>query len=41
MGFSAHNDNMPADVEAALLNEILGDHAQAVDFDIWNGSRCN
>ena len=37
MGFSAHNDNMPADVEAALLNEILGDHAQAVDFDIWNG----
>lgn len=38
MGFSAHNDNMPADVEAALLNEILGDHAQAVDFDIWNGS---
>lgn len=38
MGFSAHNDNMPADVEAALLTEILGDHAEAVDFDIWNGS---
>jgi hypothetical protein len=37
MGFSAHNDNMPKDVEAALLNEILGDTAQATDEDIWQG----
>ena len=37
MGFSAHNDNMPADVEAALLAEILGDTAEATDMDIWQG----
>ena len=37
MGFSAHNDNMPKDVEAALLNEILQDTAQATDLDIWGG----
>ena len=37
MGFSAHNDNMPKDVEAALLNEILMDTAQATDLDIWGG----
>ena len=34
MGFSAHNDNMPKDVEAALLNEILSDTAEATDLDI-------
>ena len=37
MGFSAHNDNMPKDVEAALLAEILGDTAAATDLDIWQG----
>ena len=37
MGFSAHNDNMPKDVEAALLNEILADTAEATDLDIWQG----
>ena len=37
MGFSAHNDNMPKDVEAALLNEILQDTAQATDLDLWQG----
>jgi len=37
MGFSAHNDNMPKDVEAALLNEILSDTAEATDLDIWQG----
>jgi hypothetical protein len=37
MGFSAHNDAAPADVEAALLREILSDTAAAVDSDIWNG----
>ena len=41
MGFSAHNDNMPADVEAALLTEILGDTAEATDSDIWNGDASN
>jgi hypothetical protein len=37
MGFSAHNDNMPADEEQALLVEILADTAQATDSDIWIG----
>jgi len=37
MGFSAHNDKAPADVETALLAEILGDTAEATDLDIWQG----
>jgi len=37
MGFSAHNDNLPKDEEAALLAEILGDTAEATEEDIWNG----
>lgn len=41
MGFSAHNDNLPKDVEAALLNEILGDTAEATDADIWQGDATN
>ena len=38
MGFSAHNDNMPKDIETALLAEILADTAEAVDKDIWQGA---
>ena len=41
MGFSAHNDQVPADVEAALLGEILMDTAQATDKDIWQGDATN
>jgi len=41
MGFSAHNDNMPADVEQALIAEILMDTAEATDNDIWNGDSTN
>lgn len=37
MGFSAHNDNMPKDIETALLAQILGQTAEAVDSDIWTG----
>lgn len=37
MGFSAHNDSMPNDVEQALLAEILADTAEATDADIWQG----
>jgi hypothetical protein len=37
MGFSAHNDAMPKDVETALIAEILADTAEATDSDIWNG----
>lgn len=36
MGFSAHNDNMPTDVEQALLAEILEDQAVWLDGKIWN-----
>ena len=41
MGFSAHNDNMPADEEQALLVEILADTAQATDANIWTGDATN
>jgi hypothetical protein len=41
MGFSAHNDNPPKDVETALLAEILGDTAEATDQDIWQGDSSN
>jgi hypothetical protein len=41
MGFSAHNDNMPADVESALIAEILADTAEATDQDIWQGDSTN
>ncbi len=41
MGFSAHNDRMPADVDAALMAEILGDTAEATDADIWSGDGAN
>jgi len=41
MGFSAHNDNMPADVESALIAEVLMDTAEATDNDIWNGDATN
>ncbi len=41
MGFSAHNDNMPADVEAALLAEIAADSAEDTDALIWQGDASN
>jgi len=41
MGFSAHNDNVPADVESALIAEILMDTAEATDQDIWQGDSTN
>lgn len=37
MGFSAHNDVMPKDIETALIAEVLADTAEATDADIWNG----
>ncbi|OED37185.1 hypothetical protein AB832_05225 [Flavobacteriaceae bacterium (ex Bugula neritina AB1)] len=41
MGFSAHNDRMPTDVEEALLTEVLSDTAEATDSDIWSGDATN
>lgn len=41
MGFSAHNDSVPGDVESALIAEILADTAEATDQDIWQGNSTN
>lgn len=41
MGFSAHNDSMPSDVEQALIGEVLADTAEATDADIWSGTDVN
>lgn len=38
MGFSAHNDSIPTDVEQALLAEILEDQAVWLDGKIWTAS---
>lgn len=38
MGASSHNDMMPADIENAILTEILADTAQATDMQIWQGN---
>lgn len=38
MGFSAHNDSMPNDVETALLAEIMADGAETTDSNIWTGA---
>jgi len=37
MGFSAHNDSLPTDVESALLAEILSDTAEDTETNIWQG----
>jgi len=37
MGFSAHNNNLPTDVESALIAEVLADMAENLDYDIWQG----
>jgi hypothetical protein len=41
MGFSAHNDRMPADESQAFLAEMLADISEAVDQDIWQGDASN
>lgn len=38
MGFSAHNDSMPDDVEMAIISAILADTAEATDNQLWNGT---
>ena len=37
MGFSAHNDKMPKDVAAAIINEVVTSTVTEIDGDIWNG----
>ena len=37
MGFSAHNDRMPQDVEQAFLTEMMMSGAEKTDAQIWQG----
>lgn len=37
MGFSAHNDNLPATEQAAILDDMANRIARKVDVDIWEG----
>ena len=36
-GASAHNVNMASDIESAIITEMLAEHAQKIDDQIWNG----
>lgn len=38
MGASAFNERMPVDVETALLAEIMEEHSEYTDNNIWNGA---
>ena len=41
MGFSAHNDVMPRDIETALIAQVLGDVSEVTESDIWTGLNTN
>lgn len=41
MGFSAHNDNLPATEQAAILLEMGKVVARKVDVDIWEGNNAD
>ncbi len=41
MGASAHNDNAPKDIMDAILVEKLGQTAEELDDNIWNGDGAN
>lgn len=36
-GASAHNVTMASDIESAIMTEMLAEHAQKIDNQIWNG----
>ena len=38
MGFSAHNDNLPATEQAAILADVGKKTARKIDVDIWEGT---
>ena len=40
-GASAHNNNMPSDIENAIMTEMLAEHAERIDNQIWNGDSLN
>ncbi len=40
-GASAFNINLASDIENAIIVEVLGQHAQKIDDQIWNGDSAN
>ena len=40
-GASAYNINLASDIENAIIVEVLGQHAQKIDNQIWNGDSAN
>ena len=40
-GASAHNVNMASDIESAIMTEMLAEHAERIDNQIWNGDSAN
>ena len=40
-GASAFNINLASDIENAIITEVLGQHAQKIDNQIWNGDSLN
>ena len=40
-GASAHNVNMASDIESAIMTEMLAEHAERIDAQIWGGDSSN
>jgi len=40
-GASASNPNMPADINEAIMVEVLASQAEKIDDEIWNGTNAN
>ena len=40
-GASAHNVTMASDIETAIMTEMLAEHAEKIDNQIWNGDSVN
>lgn len=40
-GASAHNVNMASDIQSAIMTEMLAEHAEKIDNQLWNGDSAN
>ena len=40
-GASAHNVTMASDIESAIMTEMLAEHAEKIDNQLWNGDSSN
>ncbi len=40
-GASAHNVTMASDIESAIMTEMLAEHAEKIDNQLWNGDSAN